>query len=84
MARVDVADSGQIFSDKSITLEDIMRDKGNLVKRGTLSAEGDVEFWEDGSSSPRSSHFHPNSTTKSDPDAPEGTLTEAPASSKSP
>lgn len=79
-----ISDHMKIFSDKSITLEDIMRDKGNLVKRGTLSAEGDVEFWEDGSSSPRSSHFHPNSTTKSDPDAPEGTLTEAPASSKSP
>ncbi|KAL1595096.1 hypothetical protein SLS60_009783 [Paraconiothyrium brasiliense] len=75
-------DHMKIFSDKSITLEDLMRDKGNLVKRGTLSAEGDVEFWDDGSTSPRSSHFHPNSNTKSDPDAPEGTLTEPPASSK--
>ena len=73
-----MADWIQIFSDKSITLEDIMRDKGNLVKRGTLSTEGDVEFWDDGSTSPRSAHFHPNSTTKSDPDAPEGTLTEPP------
>jgi protein import protein ZIM17 len=58
-----------------------MRDKGNLVKRGTLSTDGDVEFWEDGSTSPRSAHFHPNSTTKSDPDAPEGKLTEPPTKS---
>lgn len=25
-----------------------MKEKGQLVKRGTLSAEGDVEFWDDG------------------------------------
>ncbi|KAJ4303583.1 hypothetical protein N0V90_002482 [Kalmusia sp. IMI 367209] len=77
-----ISDHMKIFSDKAITLEDIMRDKGNLVKRGTLGADGDVEFWDDGSTSARSAHFHPNSTTKGDPDAPEGTLTEPPASSK--
>ena len=26
-----------------------MRQKGQLVKRGTLGGNGDVEFWDDGS-----------------------------------
>lgn len=30
-----------------------MKEKGQLVKRGTLSAEGDVEFWEDGTETSR-------------------------------
>jgi protein import protein ZIM17 len=59
-----------------------MREKGQLVKRGSLAAEGDVEFWDDGTETPRSAQFHPNSTTKSDPDAEEGRLTEPPASSE--
>lgn len=42
-----ISDHLKIFSDTSITIEDIMRDKGQLVKRGTLSGTGDVEFWED-------------------------------------
>lgn len=25
-----------------------MKERGQLVKKGTLSEEGDVEFWEDG------------------------------------
>lgn len=25
-----------------------MRDKGELVKRGSISQNGDIEFWEDG------------------------------------
>jgi protein import protein ZIM17 len=54
----------QIFSDKSVTIEDLMKEKGNLVKRGSLSAEGDVEFWDDGSSTPRSAHFHTDSAPK--------------------
>ncbi|KAJ4383639.1 hypothetical protein N0V86_001694 [Didymella sp. IMI 355093] len=52
----------KIFSDKSVTIEDLMKEKGNLVKRGSLSAEGDVEFWDDGSSTPRSAHFHTNAS----------------------
>ena len=79
---IQVAEWRQIFSDKAITLEDIMRDKGNLIKRGTLSAEGDVEFWDDGSTSSRSSHFHPASSTQGDADVRQSTLTEPPASSK--
>ncbi|CAO2654321.1 Nn.00g110540.m01.CDS01 [Neocucurbitaria sp. VM-36] len=71
------ANPGQIFSDKSVTIEDLMREKGNLVKKGSLSAEGDVEFWDDGSSTPRSAHFHPDSKPKGD-----DRFTEQPAPSR--
>lgn len=30
-----------------------MRERGQLVKRGTLGEDGDVEFWEDGSTTNR-------------------------------
>lgn len=43
----------QIFGDKSLTIEDLMRQKGQLVKRGTLGGNGDMEFWEDGSQTER-------------------------------
>ncbi|KAJ9164554.1 hypothetical protein NKR19_g1193, partial [Coniochaeta hoffmannii] len=46
-----IADHLKIFSDKRITVEDLMREKGRLVKRGTL--DGDVEFWDDGSTTQR-------------------------------
>lgn len=36
-----------------MTIEDILRDKGELVKKGTLGEEGDLEFWDDGTSTPR-------------------------------
>jgi len=55
-----------------------MREKGNLVKKGSLSAEGDVEFWDDGSTTPRSAHFHVESTPKGD-----NRLAEQPAPPKS-
>ncbi|CAG8983542.1 hypothetical protein HYALB_00004343 [Hymenoscyphus albidus] len=42
-----------IFGDKSITIEDLMRERGMIVKKGTLSNDGDVEFWEDGTSNAR-------------------------------
>ncbi|KAF3045103.1 hypothetical protein E8E12_008844 [Didymella heteroderae] len=61
-ARIPQGDHLKIFSDKSVTIEDLMKEKGNLVKRGSLSAEGDVEFWDDGSSTPRSAHFHTNAS----------------------
>lgn len=32
-----------------------MRQKGQLVKRGTLGTNGDVEFWDDGSKTERMS-----------------------------
>lgn len=31
-----------------------MRERGELVKKGTLSEDGDVEFWEDGTVTERS------------------------------
>lgn len=36
----------QIFGDRSITIEDLMKERGQLVKKGTLAEEGgDIEFW---------------------------------------
>jgi len=43
-----IADHLKIFSDTRVTLEDIMRQQGEVVRTGT-KAEGDLEFWEDGS-----------------------------------
>lgn len=39
--------------DKAMTIEDLMREKGQLVKKGTLSDDGDLEFWEDGTRTSR-------------------------------
>jgi mitochondrial protein import protein ZIM17 len=36
-----------------MTIEDLMREQGQLVKKGTLSEDGDLEFWEDGSTTNR-------------------------------
>jgi hypothetical protein len=41
-----ISDHLKIFSDTSVTIESLMRDKGELVKRGSISGEGDVEFWD--------------------------------------
>lgn len=46
-----ISDHLNIFGDRSMTIEDLMRERGQLVKKGTLSEDGDVEFWEDGSTS---------------------------------
>lgn len=45
-----IADHLRIFTDKSTTLEDIMKEKGGSFKKGQVGAgeDGDVEFWEDG------------------------------------
>ena len=40
-----IADHLKVLRDQSITIEDLMREKGQLVKRGTLG--GDLELWED-------------------------------------
>lgn len=48
-----ISDHLKIFSDTSLTLEDILKDKGQLLKKGTLGEDGDVEFWEDGSTTAR-------------------------------
>ena len=44
-----ISDHLGIFSDSKVTVEDILKAKGELVKRGTLGQDGDIEFWEDGS-----------------------------------
>ena len=45
-ARHVISDHLKIFADKSFTIEDLMRQKGHIVRRGSL--EGDVEIWDDG------------------------------------
>ncbi|KAH8891858.1 zf-DNL-domain-containing protein, partial [Thozetella sp. PMI_491] len=47
-----ISDHLRIFGDKSVTVEDLMRDRGRLVKRGALGEDGDLEFWEDGTVTP--------------------------------
>ncbi len=44
----------QIFIDKEMTLEDLLRERGQLIKKGTLSSNEDLEFWEDGTQTERS------------------------------
>lgn len=48
-----ISDHLGIFGDRKITIEDIMRERGRLVKRGTLGVDGDIEFWEDDVASSR-------------------------------
>jgi mitochondrial protein import protein ZIM17 len=45
-----------------------MREKGQLIKCGSLSAEGDVEFWDDGTATARSSNFIPQPSDPSEKD----------------
>ncbi|KAI1177500.1 DNL zinc finger-domain-containing protein [Nemania sp. FL0916] len=42
-----ISDNLNIFGDRKITIEDLLREKGQLVKRGTLGEDGDIEFWAD-------------------------------------
>ncbi|VUC27085.1 unnamed protein product [Clonostachys rosea] len=46
-----ISDHLGIFGDRKITIEDLMREKGQLVKRGSLGEDGDIEFWPDDTSS---------------------------------
>ncbi|QSZ35717.1 hypothetical protein DSL72_006839 [Monilinia vaccinii-corymbosi] len=48
-----ISDHLGIFGDRKLTIEDLMREKGQLVKKGTLSEDGNVEFWSDGTSTER-------------------------------
>ncbi|KAG9996437.1 zf-DNL-domain-containing protein, partial [Aureobasidium melanogenum] len=48
-----IADHLKIFSDKRITLEDILAQKGQLLKKGALDSESDMEFWDDGTQTER-------------------------------
>ncbi|PFH57090.1 hypothetical protein XA68_15517 [Ophiocordyceps unilateralis] len=40
-----ISDHLKVFGDRDVTVEDLMRERGRLVKRGTLGEDGDVEFW---------------------------------------
>ncbi|KAI1426597.1 DNL zinc finger-domain-containing protein [Xylaria sp. FL1777] len=42
-----ISDNLNIFGDRQITVEELLREKGQLVKRGTIGEDGDIEFWED-------------------------------------
>ncbi|KAI1456602.1 DNL zinc finger-domain-containing protein [Annulohypoxylon moriforme] len=42
-----ISDHLNIFGDRKITVEDLMREKGQLVKRGSLGEDGDIEFWQE-------------------------------------
>lgn len=43
-----ISDHLGIFGDRpGITVEDLLREKGQLVKRGSLGEDGDIEFWPD-------------------------------------
>ncbi|KAG6007161.1 hypothetical protein E4U21_006264 [Claviceps maximensis] len=48
-----ISDHLNIFGERKITVEDLMRERGRLFKRGRLGEDGDIEFWseEEGSSS---------------------------------
>jgi protein import protein ZIM17 len=48
-----ISDHLKIFGDRKITVEDLMRERGQLVKKGTLGEDGDLEFWDDGTTTPR-------------------------------
>ncbi|KAL1582759.1 hypothetical protein WHR41_08352 [Cladosporium halotolerans] len=41
-----IADHMKIFSDTSVTIEDIMKEKGEFIQKGSLGADGDVEFYD--------------------------------------
>ncbi|PHH88060.1 hypothetical protein CDD83_8045 [Cordyceps sp. RAO-2017] len=42
-----ISDHLNIFGDRKITVEDLMRERGRLVKRGSLGEDGNIEFWPD-------------------------------------
>ncbi len=56
-----ISDHLDIFGTKSSspdspnyrTVEELVRARGGIVKKGTLGEDGDVEFWEDGTATVR-------------------------------
>ncbi|KAH9996120.1 DNL zinc finger-domain-containing protein [Xylariaceae sp. FL0662B] len=48
-----ISDHLKIFGSREITVEDLVREKGQLVKKGTLGEDGDIEFWPDEAPTPR-------------------------------
>jgi protein import protein ZIM17 len=37
----------KIFSDERVTVEDILAQKGDLLKKAIVNETGDVEFWDE-------------------------------------
>jgi len=50
-----ISDHLRIFSDRRVTIEDLLEEKGELLKKGKLGAgpDGDMEFWDDGTETRR-------------------------------
>ena len=36
------------FSDKKTNIEEILKEKNEFVKRGSMTDTGEIEFWKDG------------------------------------
>ncbi|KAH9909270.1 hypothetical protein F4778DRAFT_716043 [Xylariomycetidae sp. FL2044] len=70
-----ISDHLNIFGDRKITVEDLMREKGQLVKRGNLNEEGDVEFWDDDTRTERETDERKTDERK--PDTTESSNTQA-------
>ncbi len=43
-----ISDHLKVFSDKSITIEDILKEKGQFLRKGRLGDDGDIEFYDEG------------------------------------
>ncbi|KAF2670877.1 zf-DNL-domain-containing protein [Microthyrium microscopicum] len=41
-----IADNLKIFSDTTVNLETIMKEKGEMIQKLSLTKEGDLEFWD--------------------------------------
>lgn len=55
-----------------MTVEDLLKERGMMVKRGTLGEDGDVEFWEDGTSTMREPEPAPERPKKEVDHSPPG------------
>lgn len=40
-----ISDHLNIFGDRKVTIEDLVREQGGIVRKGTLDEDGDIEFW---------------------------------------
>lgn len=55
-----ISDHLKIFYDKGMTLEDIMKEKGESIKLGSLDQQGDVEFWDEASANAAEGQAEPD------------------------
>ncbi|KAJ4419097.1 hypothetical protein N0V85_001156 [Neurospora sp. IMI 360204] len=67
-----ISDHLKLFGDRRVTVEDLLKDKGMMVKKGTLGEDGDVEFWEDGSVTAREPEPEPERPKKEVDNSPPG------------